>query len=130
MYEKIKQLNLEITNNRTKSQEIKNSNLLLSQSLLKETIALLKDGGTFAMVHRTSRLVDILTSFRKYNLEPKRIRFVYPKQDDDSLIVLIEAKKSKKVGNLKILPPLYVHNNDGEYTKEIKEIFNYNKAME
>lgn len=35
--EKIKQLNLEITNNRTKSQEIKNSNLLLSQSLLKET---------------------------------------------------------------------------------------------
>lgn len=35
--EKIKQLNLEITSNRTKSQEIKNSNLLLSQSLLKET---------------------------------------------------------------------------------------------
>lgn len=35
--EKIKQLNLEITNARNKSQEIKNSNLLLSQSLLKET---------------------------------------------------------------------------------------------
>lgn len=35
--EKIKQLNLEITNNRNKSQEIKNSNLLLSQSLIKET---------------------------------------------------------------------------------------------
>ena len=91
---------------------------------------LLKNKGKISIVHRTDRLIEIIDSMKKNNIEPKRIRFVYPKQDDDSLIVLIEAKKSKKVGNLKILPPLYVHNNDGEYTKEIKEIFNYNKAME
>ena len=78
------------------------------------------------MVHRTERLMDILEAFRKYNIEPKRIRFVYPKKNSThSLAVLIEGKKSKKQGGLKILPPLYVHNLNGTYTKEILRIFNY-----
>src|SRR5699024_5593673 len=33
-------------------------------------------GGKVAMVHRPGRLVDILTLFRKYKLEPKRMRLV------------------------------------------------------
>ena len=94
--------------------------------LLDSVKKLLKDNGTFAMVHRSERLLDILESFRKYNIEPKRIRFVYPKKNSThSLAVLIEGKKSKKQGGLKILPPLYVHNLNGTYTKEILKIFNY-----
>ena len=99
-------------------------------SLLQESNRLLKDGGTFAMVHRSARLIDILISFRKWGIEPKRIRFVYPKKtSEDSLILLIEGKKSKKTGDLKILKPLYIHNKNNEYTKEVKDIFNYNKPM-
>ena len=94
--------------------------------LLDSVKKLLKDNGTFAMVHRTERLLDILEIFRKYSIEPKRIRFVYPKKNSThSLAVLIEGKKSKKQGGLKILPPLYVHNLNGTYTKEILRIFNY-----
>ena len=94
--------------------------------LLDSVRKLLKDNGTFAMVHRTERLMDILEAFRKYSIEPKRIRFVYPKKSSThSLAVLIEGKKSKKQGGLKILPPLYVHNLNGTYTKEILRIFNY-----
>ena len=37
-------------------------------------------------------------------------------------MVLIEGTKNGGPG-LKILPPLYVHNNSGEYTEEIKKIF-------
>ena len=96
--------------------------------LLDSVRKLLKDNGTFAMVHRTERLLDILEVFRKYGIEPKRIRFVYPKKNStSSLTVLIEGKKSKKKGALKILPPLYVHNLNGSYTKEILRIFNYKK---
>ena len=95
-------------------------------SLLDSVKKLLKDNGTFAMVHRTERLIDILESFRKYGIEPKKIRFVFPKKtSSESLLVLIEGKKSNKKGGLKILKPLYVHNNNGYYTKEVLKIFNY-----
>lgn len=95
-------------------------------SLLDAVKKLLKDNGTFAIVHRTERLIDILEYFRKYGIEPKRIKFVYPKKTStESLLVLIEGKKSTKKGGLKILKPLYVHNLNGEYTKEVLKIFNY-----
>lgn len=89
----------------------------------------LKDGGIFAMVHRSERLIDIIESFRRHNIEPKRIRFVYPKTSSkESLAVLIEGIKTGKPGSLKILPPLYVNNSDGSYTKEILKIFNYKQG--
>ena len=94
--------------------------------VLKIANSTLKDGGIFAMVHRSERLIDILESFRKHSIEPKKIRFVYPKKNsEESLAVLIEGIKSKKTGGLKILPPLYVNETDGTYTEEILKIFNY-----
>lgn len=96
--------------------------------VVKTANILLKDGGTFAMVHRVERLMDILESFRKHNIEPKKLLFVYPKTDSkEALVVFIEGKKSLKKGGLKILPPLYVYNEKNEYTKEILKIFNYQK---
>ena len=47
--------------------------------VVKEANILLKDGGTFAMVHRAERLEDIILTFSKYNFAIKRLRFVYPK---------------------------------------------------
>ena len=89
---------------------------------------LLKDGGTFAMVHRVERLMDILESFRRNGIEPKRILFVYPKTtSEEALVVFVEGKKSNKKGGLKILPPLYVYNDENKYTDEILKIFNYKK---
>ena len=59
----------------------------------------------------------------KNNIEPKRIQFVYPKRGLSANILLIEGRKNGNPG-LKILPPIYTHNDDGEYTKEIKCFFN------
>jgi tRNA1(Val) A37 N6-methylase TrmN6 len=94
--------------------------------VLQEAKRLLKDGGTFAMVHRAERLTDIFVAFRQAGIEPKRMQFVYPKKDSaQSLAVLIEGKKSKNIGGLKVLKPLYVYGSDQKYTKEILAIFNY-----
>lgn len=93
------------------------------EELLKISKKLLKNGGTLGLVHRPERLLDIIEVMRKYNLEPKKIRFVYPKKDKPANILLIEGKKNGKKG-LKILPPLYSHNDDGSYTKEINKYFN------
>ena len=83
---------------------------------------LLKNGGSICIVHRSDRLIEIIDAMKKNNIEPKRIRFVYPKKNLESNIVLIDGHKNGKPG-LKIMPPLYIHNFDNTYTKEVLEMF-------
>lgn len=87
---------------------------------------LLKTGGNIAIVHRSDRLMDIIRAMISNNIEPKRLRFVYPKVGSESNIVLIEGIKGGKCG-LKVLNPLYIHNDDGDYLPEIKKIFGNSK---
>lgn len=82
----------------------------------------LKTGGYFAMVHRPDRFMEIIQIMRSNNIEPKKVRFVYPKKDKYSNILLIEGVKNGKIG-LKVLPPLIVYNDDNTYTDEIKLMF-------
>ena len=82
----------------------------------------LKNGGTFSMVHRPDRLIEIITLMKKYNIEPKKMRLVYPKTDREANILLIEGVKNGKSG-LKILSPLYIHNDDGSYVDEVRKMF-------
>lgn len=92
--------------------------MITLEELLRLTRYLLKNDGVFAMVHRTERMVEILDLFRKYGLEPKKIQFIYPKVGKDSDLFLIEGRKNGKLG-LKILSPIYVHQEDGSYTDVI-----------
>ena len=83
---------------------------------------LLKNGASLSIVHRTDRLIEIIELMKKNNIEPKRIRFIYPKVGSESNLVLIDGRKNGKSG-LKILSPLYAHNKDGSYTEEILKMF-------
>ena len=80
-----------------------------------------KPGGKISLVHRPERLVDLLTLFRMYAIEPKRMRLVYPKQGKEANILLLEGTRDGKVG-LKVLPPLYIYEANGEYTEEARNI--------
>ncbi|WP_244833976.1 tRNA1(Val) (adenine(37)-N6)-methyltransferase [Clostridium sp. BJN0001] len=82
----------------------------------------LKDNGKLVMVHRPERLVDIFTLFRKYKIEPKRIKMVYPKLNKAPNIVLVEGRNNSGK-YLKWEPSIYVHNEDGSYTEEINRIY-------
>lgn len=83
---------------------------------------LLKNNGSLVLVHRTDRLSEIINMLLKYNLQPKRIRFLYLKELENSNLVLIDARKNGNIG-LKVLPPLICHNMDGSYTKEVLDMF-------
>lgn len=83
---------------------------------------LLKNNGTFAMVHRPERLVEIINLMQKYNIEPKRLRMVYPKEGKNANIILIEGVKNGKSG-LKIEKPLIVYDNNNRYVDEIRKMF-------
>lgn len=83
---------------------------------------LLKNGGNFAMVHRSERFIEIVSLMRECNLEPKKVRFVYPKDGKNSDLFLIEGVKNGNIG-MKILPSLIIHNEDGSYADEVREYF-------
>jgi len=83
---------------------------------------LLKNNGVMALVHRTDRFLDILRLCSQYGMEVKKIRFIYPKFQTESNMILVEARKNGGTG-LKVLPPLYVHEENGDYTKEVLQMF-------
>ena len=90
--------------------------------IFKISKKLLKNNGYVAIVHRPERLLDILESMKKYNIEPKKIQFIYPKTNMEANKLLVEGKKNGNKG-LKILPPIYTHLENGEYTEQIKKYF-------
>ena len=92
------------------------------EEVIKISSYILKTNGTMALVHRPERLMEILFLMRKYNIEPKKMRFVYPKEDRDANMVLIEGSKNGKIG-LRMLAPLIIYNNNGEYTEEVRKMF-------
>lgn len=92
------------------------------EDVIKAASRLLMPQGKFFMVHRPIRLVDIITLGRQYKLEPKKIQFIHPKPGKAPNIMLVEFVKSGRP-ELKILDPLYVYDNDGNYSKEIRDIY-------
>lgn len=86
---------------------------------------LLKDKGEFYMVHKPERLVDILHLMRKYKLEPKILRMVYSNIDKEPTLILIKGIKNANEF-LKVEKNLYIYDKNGEYTNEIKKIYNKN----
>lgn len=78
--------------------------------------------GRFFMVHRPSRLADIMCAMRKYCIEPKRLRFVHPSYGKTPNLLLVEGMKNGG-DELRLMPPLYVYNEDGTYSDEIDEIY-------
>ena len=70
------------------------------------------------MVHRPFRLPEIFMKMCAHRIEPKRMRLVYPFEDKEPNMVLIEGLRG---GNprLTVEPPLVVYQKDGSYTKEV-----------
>lgn len=92
------------------------------EDIIRVSSHILKSNGKFFMVHRPDRLVDIIYHMRNYRLEPKRLRFVYPKVGKKSNLILIEGSKYGKV-DLKMENPLIIYNEDGSYTEDIMKIY-------
>ncbi len=83
---------------------------------------LLKPKGDFFLVHKPSRLVDICCFGREAGLEPKQMCFVSPKAaaPPNILLVHLTAGGGKE---LKVLPPMAVYEENGEYTQAILKAY-------
>lgn len=96
------------------------------EDFIKISKDLLKDKGSFYMVHRPERLTDIIYLMRKYKIEPKVIRFVCPNINKDPNLVLIKGIKNAQ-SFINIKRDLIVYKENGKYTDEILKIYNKNK---
>ena len=101
-----------------KRQEI----LLKLDDIAKAASYLLKPFSKVYMVHRPSRLIDIVLSFKKYGINTRRLRAVKPFADKKANMILIELEKSDKTG-FEYMNELVVYGSDGTYTDEVKEIY-------
>lgn len=94
------------------------------EDVIREGARLLKPNGRFYMVHRPFRLVDIIDTFIRYRLEPKRMKFVHPYIDKEPQMVLIEAVKGGR-RRLLVEKPIIIYNADGQYMDEIRTVYGY-----
>ncbi|MCD2502961.1 tRNA1(Val) (adenine(37)-N6)-methyltransferase [Clostridium sp. NSJ-145] len=83
---------------------------------------LLADNGRMFIVHRPERLADIFGLMRKYNIEPKRVKMIHPSAKKAPNIVLVEGQRDGGAF-LKWDEPLYVYDENGNYSKEIDKIY-------
>jgi len=74
--------------------------------ILNAASRILRAKGRLAMIYPAVRLVDVLVRMRGFNLEPKRVRIVYPGMESEAKLALIEAALGGRRG-LKLLPPLF-----------------------
>lgn len=110
-----------------------NEKLLISRHEIKcnlQDIAeisrkLLKDKGEIYLVHKSERLVDILTTFRQNRLEVKQLRLVAPTVDSQPNLVLVKAvKNGGEFLTIEKQLTIYKDATKKEYTDEILEIYN------
>lgn len=88
----------------------------------KSASKVLKYGGSYAVVYRPDRLIDLIDAMRTSGLEPKRMTFVHANNTKEPSMVLIEAKKGGKCG-LKLTKPLIIYKN--KENKEYSDDMNY-----
>ena len=93
------------------------------EDFIKISFDLLKDKGALYMVHRPERLAEIIYKLKQNKLEPKVIKLVHSNINSEPKLILIKAVKNAKEF-LKIEKPLFIYDEDGNYTEEILKIYN------
>lgn len=92
------------------------------EQVVDRMAGLLKMNGKGYLVHRPERLPEILDELVKHRLQPKHLRFIYPKEGKASNMVLIESIKDGKPGGTIVDPPLIVGDSDGNYTPTVQRL--------
>lgn len=76
-------------------------------AIIKMSSHLLKKGGRLYLIHRADTLISIITTLKKYYLEPKVLQFIYTKKGMQAKRFLLEARKDGGA-ELKVLTPYFL----------------------
>lgn len=67
---------------------------------------LLKNKGRIYLIYKSSKLVKLIITLKKYSIEPKVAKFIHPRQGESANLVLLEGVKKGKE-ELKIEDPIF-----------------------
>ena len=93
----------------------------------RSAFKLLKNRGALSVIFPAARLAEALHTLCTHRLEPKRLRLVHPRFNSPPSFVLIEAVKLGGKG-VYFEPPLYAFGENGEYSKEMMQIYRGREA--
>lgn len=91
--------------------------------VVKASSQLLQFSGRFCLCLRPERLADVMTAFRKADLEPKRLRFVQQRRGKAPKLFLIEGRRGGNKGGLVMLPTLMIEDESGGFSREMLDIY-------
>lgn len=91
------------------------------KDFIKCASELLKPKGHFFLVHRPSRLSDIIYFCREYDIEPKELQMIAPRSGEKPNIMLIHGIKSGE-NELNVLKQITVYEGDS-YTDEVMKLY-------
>lgn len=94
------------------------------EDVLRAGERLLRPGGRFYMVHRPFRLAEIIHLMVEHHLEPKRLRLVYPYEDREPNMVLLEGIRGGR-SRLCVEKPLIIYESPEHYTEEIRRDYGF-----
>ena len=95
---------------------------LTLEDVLRQSSALLSSGGTACIIFPAERTPEILILMEKYRIQPAMIRFLHPRKPDSAKFVIVGGIKGG-AGALKVASPLFIYNDQNEWTSEVKQMF-------
>lgn len=87
----------------------------------------LRYGGRFCICLPASRLSELIMALCEQRLEPKTLRLVHAAPGKEARLCLLMAAKGGHPG-LRIAPPLYLRDENGQEPPELNEIYNRGEA--
>ena len=91
------------------------------EQIISGSAKIIKQKGFLTFVLPTERSIDAFVLLKKYNFEPKRVQYIYPRVDDKLNLVLIESRFQTGWGP-HFLKNLYLHTEDRKDNKYRDEI--------
>lgn len=92
------------------------------EDVVKAAAYLVRPGGSFFLIHKPFRLVEIMQVLTAYKLEPKRMRLVHPYVDKEPNMVMIEAVRGGRP-RITVERPLIIYREQGVYTEDVRRIY-------
>ncbi len=89
---------------------------------IKKTATILNSEGKFFFCYDVKQINQILLLLNKYKFNLESLQFVHPKNSKDATLILVYAKRNSK-SLTKILKPLIVFDENGDFTLEVQEIY-------
>ncbi len=109
--------------NKTSSKAVAKHEIKCSlDDVLLAACKLLKLKGNFYMIHRASRLSEVIAKMKTYKIEPKVLRAIQPAPDKNANLFLVKGIKGGGYG-IEVMPPLVVYEKKGQYTREVLQIY-------